>query len=57
MHFNIVLFVFLFLFNQSQSKAGVVNQIIYPCFRKRSPVGQLNVQAARTEKEKMIYYH
>ena len=43
--------MFLFLFNQSQSEAGVVNQTISPCFGKRSTVCQPNVQAAKTEQK------
>ena len=52
MHFNIVLSMFLFLLNQSQSKASNANQMIHLCFSKRSTVGQLNAQAATAEKEK-----
>ena len=50
-HFNILVSMFLFLFNQSQSEAGVVNQTISPCFGKRSTVCQSNVQAAKTEQK------
>ena len=52
MYFYAILLTFLFLFNRTQSKAGPANQMIDPCFRKRSLVGQLNVQAATTEEEK-----
>ena len=37
---------------QSQSKADVANQMIHPCFGKRSTVGQLKVQATTAEKKK-----
>lgn len=39
-------------FNRSQSEAGVVNQMTHPCIRKKSVVGQLNVQTATAGKEK-----
>ena len=51
-HFHTVLSIFPFLFNRSQSKAGVVNQMTHPCFRKKLVLGQLNVQAATAGKEK-----
>ena len=54
MYFNIVLPIFLFLLNQSKSKACVVSQMIHPCFRKRSTIGQLNLQPATTEKEENV---
>ena len=44
---------FLFLFNQSQLKAGVANQMSHLCFRRRSTIGQLNAQNATAEKEKL----
>ena len=40
-------------FTQSQSKAGVVNQMSHLCFRRRSTIDQLNVQTATAEKEKL----
>ena len=43
--------MFLF-FSQSQPKAIAINQMIHPCFRKTSTVGQLNEQAATAKKEK-----
>ena len=46
--------MFFFRFNQLQLKAGVVIQMIHPCFRKSPTVGQLNVQA--TMAEKGIYF-
>ena len=39
-------------FSQFQPKAVAVNQMIHPCFRKTSTVGQLNKQAATAKKEK-----
>ena len=39
-------------FSQSQPKAIAINQMIHPCFRKTSTVGQLNEQAATAKKEK-----
>ena len=45
--------MFSFFFNQSQSKAGVVNQMSHLCFRRKSAIGQLNVQTATTGKEKL----
>ena len=45
--------MFHFLFNQSQLKAGVVNQISKTCFRIRPTIGQLNVQTATAKKEKL----
>ena len=45
-----------FLFYQSHSKAGAVNQIIHPCFGKRSTIGQLNVQAATAEDEEQYTF-
>ena len=47
-----LLSVFNFVFNQSHLKAGIVNQMIHLCFRKRSTVGQLNVLAAAAKKKK-----
>ena len=52
LHFNTTLSMFAFLFNQSQSIAGVVNQMIDLCFPKRFTIDQLNVQPATAEKEK-----
>ena len=43
--------LFVFLFNRSQSKAGAANQMIHFCYRKRSTIGQFNVEAAMAEKE------
>ena len=48
-HLKVVLPMFLFLLNKLQSKAGAVNQIIHPCFCKRSTLDKLNVQAATPE--------
>ena len=47
--------MFLFLFNVLQSKAGVVIQMINPCFCKSLTLDQLNVQAVTAEKKKVIY--
>ena len=54
MHFNIVLAMIISLFDQSQSKAGVVNHMIHPCFRKRSTAGQLNVQSEQLKRKNNI---
>lgn len=54
LHLKFVLSMFLFLLNKSQSKAGAVNQIIHPCFFKRSTLDKLKVQAATPEMEKII---
>ena len=51
-YFYMVSAIFPFLFNRSQSKAGVVNQMSHLCFRRRSTI-QLNVQTATAEKEKL----
>ena len=47
-------FMFPFLFNRSQLKAGVVNQMSHFYFRKISTIGQLNVQAPTSENVKII---
>ena len=52
-YFYTVRSMFPFLFNQSQLKAGVVNQISKACFRRRPNIGQLNVQTATAKKEKL----
>ena len=33
-------------------KAGVINQMIHSCFRKKSTISQLNVEPVTAEKEK-----
>ena len=43
--------MFPFLFNQSHSKVGVANQMIHSCFRKKSAIGQLNVQRLKKGKQ------
>ena len=48
--FYTALLMFPFLFNQSQSKGGALNQIFIFVFE--STIGQLNVQVAVTEKER-----
>lgn len=48
--FYTVLLMFPFLFNQSQSKGGALNQRFIFVFE--STIGQLNVQVAVTEKER-----
>ena len=52
--FNVYFYTILsmrpFPFNRSQSKAGIVNQMNHPCFRKRSAIGQLNIQVTTAEK-------
>ena len=40
-------------FNRSQSEAGVLNQLSPLFFRRGSGTGQLNVQTATAEKEKL----
>ena len=45
--------MFSFLSYRSQSKAGVVNQISHLSVRRKSTIGQLNVQTATAEKEKL----
>ena len=52
-YFYTVRSMFPFLFNQSQSEVGVVNQKGKLCFRRRSTIGQLNLQSATTKKEKL----
>ena len=52
-HFYTVYSMFLFLFNQSQLKAGVANQISQLCFCRKSTIGQLNVQTATAENKKI----
>ena len=49
--FHTSLFLFPFLFNQSQLKTDAVHQMIHPCSLKKSTIGQLNVQAATAVKE------
>ena len=46
--------MFFFLFNRSQLKAGVVNQMSHLYFRKISTIAQLNVQASTSENVKVI---
>ena len=41
-----------FLFYPSKSIIDAVNQMIHPCFRSMSIIGQLNVQVPMDEKEK-----
>ena len=36
-----------------QPKVGVVNQMNHLCFRRESTIGQLNVETATAEKEKL----
>ena len=49
--FLIFLIILTLLFQFSQLKAGVFNQLINPYFRT---IGQVNVQAATVEKENDI---
>ena len=51
-YFRNVILMFSALFDRSQSKAGVINQMIHSCFRKKSIISQLNVEPATAEKEK-----
>ena len=51
--FYIVRSMFPFPFNRSQSKIGVVNRMSRLCFRRRSNIGQINVQTPTAEKEKL----
>ena len=44
-------FLFLSFFFRSHSKTGVVNQMIRPCFRRMSAIGQLKVLVAMAENE------
>ena len=49
-YFYPVFFMLPFLFNRSETKAGiVVNLLGHPCFRKRATIGQLNTQATAAE--------
>ena len=52
-YFCTVRSMFSFLFNRSQSEAGVVNQMRHLSFRGRSTIGQVNVQTTTDEKEKL----
>ena len=56
-YFYFVRSMFPFLLNQSQSKAGVANQMICLCFPRSSVIGQLNVQTATAEKKKLYIRH
>ena len=53
-YFYLVRTMFPFPFNRSQSKTGVANQISRVCFRRRSTIGQVNVQTTTAEKKKNI---
>ena len=54
-YFYIVRSMFLFLFNRSQSKAGVVNQMNHVCFGRRPAIGQFNVQTATAKKKNCVH--
>ena len=54
-YFYTVRYMFFLLFHGSQSEAGIVNQISHLSFHRKPTVGQLNVQTATAEKEKLIY--
>ena len=45
-----------FLFDRSQSKTGVVNQMSRLCFCRRSTIVHLNVQTATAEKETLYTF-
>ena len=55
-YFYIVRSMFLFLFNRSQSKAGVVNQMNHVCFGREPAIGQFNVQTAIAKKKNYVHW-